>query len=212
MIDVRINQQKPADKIWADESGQHIPFDRIKQNERLNERQIAGLAKAALKLHKSLSAFKEEAFEIAQKLYDAFVESNGGKAPGKGKGNITLYNFDRSLKVEVSVHEQIVFDEGFIQLAKTKIDEILEDGLSGAKDFVKPLVMDAFSRSGGQLDTKRVLALRKYEDRIRDPRYAEAMKHINNAIRRPSSRQYFRVWAKDAKGDYKDIQLNFSSI
>lgn len=211
-MNLTVKQQKPADKTWYNESGTSVPFEYVRPYERLNERLLASLAKEALGINKKLAEFKDRAFAEAKKMYDAFIEANDGKAPGKGKGGITLTNFDNTLKVEVQVQEQIQFDENFIGLAKDKLDELLQDGLNGASEFIKPLVMDAFKTSGGKLDTKRVLALRRYADRITDPRYAKAMSFIDQAIRKPESKQYMRVWVKDDKGEFVDVQLNFSAI
>lgn len=206
-----MRQQKAKDKVWVDEAGMAIPYDRTTPYERNAEKTTFHLATQALKIHKQLAEYKERVRQEAEELYKLFCEENGGKI-GRGKGNATFYNFDRSIKVEVSVSEAIVFDENTIQLAKDKLDEVLNDGLSGAKDFIKPLVMDAFKTSGGKLDTKRVLGLRRYADRVKDARYADAMTLIDKAIRRPESRVYFRVWVRNGKGQYDDIQLNFASI
>jgi hypothetical protein len=209
---LQINQQKSVDGTWVDEAGVAIPYNRVKPSERLNERKLATIARKAIALNDSLKAFKDDVFAEAREMYNAFLNENGGKAPGKGKGGITLYNFDKTIKAEVQVQEQIRFDENLIGLAKDRLDDLLNDGLSEAKDFIKPLVMDAFKSSGGKLDTKRVLGLRKYADRITDPRYAQAMAFIDKSISRPDSKEYFRVWVKDETGEYMDIQLNFSSI
>lgn len=212
MNQLTIKQQKSADGSWIDEAANAIPYDRVKKSERLNEKLLAGLAKRAIALNADLKGFKSLLIQKVDEMYDAFVAENGGKAPGKGKGGITLWNFDRTIKVELKINEQIEFDENFITLAKDKLDELLKDGLEGAADFVKPLVMDAFKTSGGRLDTKRVLGLRRYADRVTDSRYAEAMGLIDKAIRKPKSKEYMQVWVKDEKGEYQDVQLNFSAI
>lgn len=212
MQKLKINQQKPAHEVWVNETEQHIPYNRTTDFERKAERITAKLAKEAMRLNSSLKAFKTEVKQQAQSLYETFCLENKVTGKGKGKGGATFYNFDRSIKIEVTVNEQISFDENTIELAKNKLDEMLNDGLAAAKDFIKPLVMDAFKTSGGKLDTKRVLGLRRYADRVTDPRYAEAMKLIDKAIRNPKSKEYFRVWVKDDAGQYQDIQLNFSAI
>jgi hypothetical protein len=212
MSELQVKQQKSADELWNDEAGNRIPYSRVKQSERLNERKLATIARQAIALNDRLKAFKLAVFAEAQEMYEAFITENGGKKPGKGKGGITLYNFDRTIKAEVAVSEQINFDENFIKLAEDKLNELLNDGLSDAKEFIKPLVMDAFKTSGGKLDTKRVLGLRRYADRITDTRYAEAMGFIDKAIRKPESKEYFRVWVKDEKGEFVDVQLNFSAV
>lgn len=208
----QINQQRSSDTLWQDEAGTKIPYNRINPYERKAETKLAQIAKAAINVNEKLTAFKADVQKGAADLYAAFIAQNGGKAPGRGKGNLTFYNFDRSIKVEMSVNEAITFDENTIQLAHDKLTELLEDGLEEAKDFVKPLVMDAFSTAKGKLDTKRVLGLRRYADKIKDTRYAEAMAFIDQAIRKPSSKEYFRVWLRASNGEYQDIQLNFSAI
>ncbi|MGB4776128.1 MAG: DUF3164 family protein [Daejeonella sp.] len=211
MEKVTITQQKPADKMWKDEAGNSIPYARITEFERKAERLTFQKAKHAQKLHTELSEFKEDLKTEAQELYDLFCKENGGPI-GKGKGGATFFNFDRSVKIEVSIQDRIEFDPNTIELAKDKLDEVLNDGLDGAKEFIKPLVMDAFKTTGGSLDTKRVLGLRRYADRVSDVRYAEAMTLIDKAIRKPQSKEYFRIWVKDNTGEFKNIDLNFSSI
>jgi len=170
------------------------------------------LAKSAIDLNTKLTAFKNYINEVADELYQAFLDGNDGKAPGKGKGGITLFNFDRSIRIEVDVNDNIVIDEAFINLAKAELDDMLSEGLDGAKDFIKPLVMDAFETSGGRLDYKKVLNLKRYKDRIPDPRFNKAMDFIDKGIRRPSSTKYHRISVRNEAGKYVDVQLNFSKI
>lgn len=207
---MNISKQKSSDKLWTDEAGNHIPYDRTTKYERAAEVSVHKMAVEAQKIHEKLSTFKDLLRLEAERLYALFVTENG--QIGKGKGSATFYNFERSIKVMVKVNDQITFDENTIELAKEKLDELISDGLEGAKDFVKPLVMDAFNNSTGRLDTKRVLGLKKYSSRIKDPRYAEAMALIDRAIRRPSTREYYQVWVRDENGAYQDIQLNFASV
>ena len=72
--------------------------------------------------------------------------------------------------------------------------------------------MDAFSTTGGSLDYKKVLSLRKHADDIKDERFSKAMSFIDKSIRRPSSTEYFRIWVLNDAGKYIDVQLNFSKI
>ncbi|MGY3054354.1 hypothetical protein ACVWYG_002561 [Pedobacter sp. UYEF25] len=206
-----INQQKSADTFWKDEAGIKIPYARTTSLERKAERTVAKLAKDAVKAHNILTVFKSDLKAQVEQLYEAFCIENKCE-PREGKHGITFYNFDRSIKVEVAISKPPTFDENTIELAKAKLDEVFEDGLAGAKEWIKPVIMDAFQTSNGKLDHKQVLGLRKYTDRVDDARYAEAMGLIDKSIRRPSSKEYFRVWIKDTHGEYIDVQLNFSAI
>jgi hypothetical protein len=208
-----VRQQKSSDKLWKDEAGMAIPYERIKTSERASERKIPSLAKERINLRKSLELHKQKCFEVGAELYRLFIEENGGKAPkSKGKGNITRFNFDRSIKIEINVNDRIEFDPSLLGLAKNLLDEMLTDGLESAKDYIKPIVMDAFNNSKGTLDTKGILGLRKHACNVPDPRYKEAMTFIDQSIRRPESKEYFALSVKDEKGEYVDVHLNFSSI
>ncbi|WP_121812762.1 DUF3164 family protein [Mucilaginibacter kameinonensis] len=213
MTGLTIKQQKPADKKWVNESGDLIPLDRINKSERLAEAKLSVLAKERLSLRTVLEKHKKKCFDIAFELYEAFLNENGGiNNKSKGKGNITRYNFDRSIKIEINVNEAIAFDEGLLMLAKNKLDEILNDGLSSASDWLKTIIMDAFSTRDGRLDSKRILALLRHEENIPDVRYKQAMAFVRQAIRKPKSKQYFSLYVRNEKGDYVDVHLNFSNI
>jgi hypothetical protein len=212
MKELQIRTQTIKDGFWLDEEGKKVDVKRLTPYEKQCEKHAGVIAKQAIVINKQLTEFKERVEKTAKELYQAFLVENNGKPKGKGKGGNTIYNFDRSIKVEVSIGQPITFDDNLIDLAKQKLDEILEDGLQGAKDFIKEWIMGAFETSRGKMDTKRVLGLSKYESRVDDPRYTEAMALIKRAIRRPESKEYFRVWVKGANNQYQDIQLNFSSI
>lgn len=206
-----VKQQKPADKNWMDEAGTVIPYNRTTKYEKVAEVGISKLAKRALAINSDLDAFKRDLKGTVEVLYQIFVESNDGKETTK-KGNVTLYNFDRSIKVEVAVNEPIHFDEEYIKLAKAELDSFLKESLKDVGSWIEPLIMAAFEKSRGELDTDKVLSLKKHADRIKDERYHKAMKYIDKAINRPTSKEYYRVWVRNATGQYQNIQLNFSAI
>jgi len=213
-MDLVIRQQKPADKLWADEQGQVIPYGRLTNYEKKAEVNISKMAKEALTLNGKLTAFKSFVEQTVSDLYDEFIASNGA-VKGKGKGNITLYNFDRSIKVEVNVNEPIRFDEEYIKLAKAELFGILDDELEKASSWVKGIITDAFEKSRGELDTDKVLSLKKHASRVPaniKERYDLAMQFIDKSINRPTSKTYHRVWVRNGTGQYQNIQLNFSSI
>ena len=175
------------------------------------ERTVCGLAKEALRLNTALTVFKQSLKKQVIELYAEFLQVNNGKI-GKGKGGITFFNFDRSIKIEVQVNEPISFDKNTIGLAKQKLDEFLEASLEGVKDFIKPIITDAFETRAGQLDTSRILGLRKYIAQANDERFTEAMALVDKAIRRTSTKEYFQVSIKDESGEYNIVLLNFAAI
>lgn len=204
--------QKSNQKTWTDESGLEIPIQRVSKHERLCEIITNRALTNAQKLNSQLAKFKKEVEEMALELYDSFLTEHEVTKIGKGKGNMTFYNFDRSVKIEVSVNELITFDDNLIKLAKEELDAFLSSSITGTESFIKDLVLQAFATSRGRLDTKKVLSLKKHASRIKDLRYHKAMELIDESIRYVDSKTYFRIWVKDAAGEYKSIDLNFSSI
>jgi hypothetical protein len=203
------NQSK--EKIWKDEAGNSIPVSHIKKVEKVNERITFNVAKEAIKSSEQLKKLKAFIANNVEEAFEAFRQEYKGNKEDF-KGNITLYNFDRSIKIERRVSEAIQFDDLIIQMAKSKLDKFLRDGVSAKNDVIKEMVLEAFSTARGKLDVKKILGLKRYADRITDPRYAEAMSLIDQAIRRPDSATYFRVWIKNDQGHYEAVPLALSDV
>ncbi|MCI2229557.1 DUF3164 family protein [Polaribacter sp. MSW13] len=205
------NYQKSSDKVWTDESGTEIPYNRTTKVERLHERSSNKIIKAALDVNKRLHSLNHLLTNLSQEAYDAYMNSKG--VSKKAKGNYTWYNFDRSVKIEVNVSEPIVFDSLTITAAKEKLDEFLDANIESKNTFIKQMIIDAFeTQRSGSLDTKQVLKLTSYEDKVKSPKFSEAIKLIREAIRRPKSKTYRRVWIKDEAGKYQNVELNLSSL
>lgn len=204
-------QQKSTSEFWIDESSNRIPYNRTSATERLMERRSAQLLKEAAALSEKLAKLKENFRSFSDEVYQQFLKERSLEAPAERKGNYTWYNFDRSIKVEVSVSERITFDEMSITAAREKLSQFLDENIEGKLEFVKDLVNEAFQTSKGQLDTKKVMGLLKYRSKIKHQAYQDAMALIETSIRRPESKSYYRIWEKDRNGEYKLVDLNFSS-
>jgi hypothetical protein len=199
------------ERVWQDESGVKIPSTHIKPLEKINEQVTGNIANRAIKVSESLAQFKAYISAQVEKAFEAFRKSYEGKKEDF-KGNITIFNFDRSIKVEVRVTDAIQFDDMTIAAAKAKLDEFLRDGIETSDAVIKEMVLDAFSTARGKLDVKKILGLKRYADRIKDARYSEAMSLIDQAIRRPNSATYYRVWVKTSQGHYEAIPLALSDV
>lgn len=208
---MKVTTFKSTDKEWIDESGTTIPYNRTTKVERLMERSSAKILREALAVNKKLIAFRNSISDLSMEAYDAFMKAKDSKRATKG--NFTWYNFNRSIKIEISISESIKFDDLTISAAKEKFDRFLEENVTSKNDFVKPMILDAFqTQRNAQLDTKRVLGLIRYEVKIKNQLFTDAVKLIQESIRRPKSKTYYRVWVKDESGAYQNIELNLSSI
>lgn len=203
-------KQTSKDSVWTDETGMSIPYSRTTPLERKKETTAYRILSKAKALNEKLGDFKKEVAELCNEVYLKAVEELN--TSGEGKGNFTFYNFDRSIKVEVSVSERIDFDDLTINACKEKLDEFITANVESKTEFVRELVNDAFTTQRGKLDAKKVMSLLKYRSKIRQKTFQEALDLLEQSIRRPSSKTYFRVWERDGQGEYKNVDLNFSSI
>lgn len=206
-------KQLSSAEFWTDESGVQIPYNRTTKLERLKENKIYSLYQKSVKANEALIKLKDDLETIVSEIIDEARSSNDVKL--NGKGNYTFFNFNRSLKVEVSVNELIRFDDLTLESAKEVLIGLVRNNIQG-DDFILSLVEDAFQTSRGRLDTRKILGLKKHTQRIKDKQiraeWKKAMTLIDQAISRPESKTYYRVWAKDAGGAYQNVELNFSAL
>ncbi len=205
------NFQKQNAPAWIDEAGIILPAKRLLKGEKLAEKTAEKLFKRATKVRELLEALKAEMSADCQAVMEQVYDDNGQDAE-KGKGNFTWYNFDHSMKIEVSIQERTEFDETLIQLAKNKLDEFLDNSVTTDDEFIKQFVVDAFAKTRGGLDAKKVLSLLRYRSKVSNPLFQEAITLVEKSIRHPDSKRYFRLWVRNEEGQYEAINLNFSNI
>lgn len=205
-----MSHQKSNQEFWTDESGNKIPYSRTTKTERLMEKTAAKLLREATVMNEKLKQYKEAFAEACELVYNSFLEEK--EISTERKGNFTWHNFDRSIKIEININERVTFDDLEITAAREMLNQFLTANIDGKLEFVKELVIDAFKTSKGNLDSKKVMGLLKYKSKIKDELYQKAMAHIEGSIRRPSSKTYYRISERQKDGEYKVIDLNFSSI
>jgi len=201
--------QKTNQESWKDETGTLCPIKFVKGLARLKERSAATLLNNAKKINEDLIAYKKQMKKLCDEVYNKAMKEMEVE---KQKGNFTFYNFDSSIKIEVSISDRIDFDALLIEGCKSKLDEYLDSKLESNEEFLKNLVMDAFSTTKGKLDSKKVLSLVKYRSKIKHHLFQEALNLLEESIRRPDSKTYYRIWERNVNGEYNVIDLNFSSI
>lgn len=203
--------QNNKTEYWHDEQGNRRPRKFISKMEKTQENEIGKILRKAEKLSDQLTKFKSEMIEGCDLIVEMF--SKREKIDTENwKGNLTLMSFDRSVKVELNANAKIEFDDLSIKACKGLLDEFLSENIDAKNAFISEIVTDAFSTSRGKLDTKKVLSLLKYESKIPDPKFQEAMRFLKDSVRNVGSRNYYRVSVKDSEGAWKQVKLDFSSI
>jgi hypothetical protein len=192
-----------------DGDGNLCRVDRIKPIELERDKLARELFTNAVLVHDEMQAL---ANSLRSKVA-AFVKralSEYDKKLGGTKGNVTLYSFDRKIKIERSRQDRICFNQNLVA-AKAMIDDCIKRWSKGSNKNLQAIVQGAFKTDKqGRFSAARVLSLRKHN--IDDPQWQQAMKALADAIEVDSSAEYFRVYWRDDNNSYRPLALDLANI
>ncbi len=198
------------DGYRKDAQGRLIPEDQIKPVDKLRDELVLSLATKAKALQKQMRDFKQMAYSEIQEFVELSANEYGTKLGGK-KGNVTLLSFDGSNKIQHAVQESLAFDER-LQVARSLIDECLQEWVKDARPELAVIVNDAFRvDTKGEIRTARVLSLRRYE--IEDVRWQRAMDAIGDACQVVGSKIYIRFYERVGESEhYRPVTLDIAGV
>lgn len=203
------NTQTVPEGYVMNAKGHYVPLSTVKEIDKLRDDVVQDIISRAKELRSQIVNVKDIMFS---NLYD-FVELSAREYDtkiGGQKGNVSLLSFDGKYKVQMAVQDNIVFDER-LQVAKSLIDECLNEWTQGSDDKIKAIINNAFDvDKEGKINTRRVLSLRSLD--INDEKWLQAMDAISDAIQVVSSKEYIRVYERDNDGKYQQITLDFASV
>jgi hypothetical protein len=194
-------------KQWIDPSGATVPTRFVPAIDKKKTKTVERIVREAEKAQAQLRKVKSLLFEECDNIYD-LMKADANIRTGK-KGNYTISTFSKDKKIQVDVQESLTFDDN-ISFAKEKIEEYIAAKAQGVDEDLLKLVHLAFESRNGKLDTKRVLGLFKLK--INHAKWNEAMELIKSSIDRNFSKRYARIFIRQENGEYKPLELNFSSL
>ena len=194
----------------TDAKGRFVPEGMIKPIDRTRDDLVNEMICRARIVSDGLREFKGRVFADINAFVDLSAEQYGVKLGGS-KGNLTLFNFDGSFKVQMAIAERMIFDER-LQAAKQLIDACITDWSKGSRDEIKVLVQAAFQTDKeGKINTGRVLALRRLD--IQDKMWQTAMKAIGESLQVVGSKEYVRFYERIGTSDqYRPISLDLAAL
>lgn len=189
--------------------GSLVPIDRIKEIDLTRDDFVLSVAEQAWQVSAVLNNFKVSLSQDIQAFLELSAEKYGADMGGV-KGNLSLTSFDGKYKVMRCVADRLEFNEQ-LQAAKELVDRCLREWTRDSDSKVQALIEQAFQTDKkGKINTKRILALRQLK--IEDEVWQKAMEAIGDAVTVASTCTYFRVYERDDKGEYRQIQLDFSGV
>lgn len=191
-----------------DGKGRWQPISTIKPQHLLEHETVCKVIGFADGLSAQVSRFKEHVFEDLGE-FEALLTQEYGQIRGGKKGNKTFLSYDGLKKVQVQVQDNIDFGPE-LQVAKTLIDECLNEWAADAGDELRTIVTRAFNTDKpGQVNRAEIFMLLRLE--IEDPRWQEAMRAIRDAMRVVGSKTYVRCYRRDTQdGPWQAITIDLA--
>jgi len=189
--------------------GHWVPEQMIRPADLLTDELVNEIAAEWKFKSLELAAFKQHTFADVHALITTMNEEYKVKRGGE-KGNLQLFSYDGRYKLVVAVNETIGFGPE-LQAAQEKITECLHHWTGDARPELKVIVNEAFATDGqGGVRVGRILQLRRYK--IESESWALAMKALDEAMRIVGSKQYVRLYERNAVGAYVPIPLDIAAV
>lgn len=206
--------QTAKQSTWRDADGQEVPYKFVPAADRMKESLAGTLLKKALKVEKQLEDFYNELKDGFDKVYQQMLADYNLKygKERKIKGSYAWFNFDKSIKIESSISDLIKWDDAMMSEAREYLDKYLAKNLTDTNELIKGLAQAAFSNAKGMIDTGKVFQILKFEDKIRDKYFQTSCKLMRGAQSVANSKRYMRVFVRQEDGQYRNVNLNFSSL
>jgi hypothetical protein len=194
-------------KVLIDDEGLECPVKYIDKKVLARHNVVETVVKKAMRAQKDLIALKQEMFTEVKGYLDMVASEHGED----WIGNARLFNFDKTMEIDMSIHRSIRFDER-LNVAKAKIDDCLKRWSKSSSEELRMIVLRAFNvDKKGNVDVKQILGLKQFQ--FDDPVWKEAMDIIDQSITTTSSKEYLVFHVRDnPRGRFKSISLNFSNL
>ncbi|WP_226779545.1 DUF3164 family protein [Oceaniglobus trochenteri] len=193
-----------------DAKGRAVPIDLVSDADQLKTQTVLKVLEYARPLSAQIARFKGHTFDDVYTLVDLLREQHGASVGG-AKGNIDLISFDGCARVQVSVADHIAFGPE-LGIAKSLIDECIEEWSDGSRDEIRALVNHAFNTDkAGNINREALFSLRRLD--IRHPTWKKAMQAITDSMSVIGSKSYIRIYtrATPEKG-WEMVPLNIAAV
>ncbi len=141
--------------------------------------------------------------------FEALLADRYGATVGGPKGNKTLMTLDGRFKITVQIADAVVFGPE-LQVAKTLVDQCLNDWASGAREELRAIITRAFNTDKeGQINRAALYSLLRLE--IDDTRWKQAMQAIRDAMRVVGSKSYVRFYRRaTSDGAWEPVTIDLA--
>ncbi|EAV40435.1 hypothetical protein SIAM614_21435 [Stappia aggregata IAM 12614] len=191
-----------------DAKGNLVPLENVKPQHKLEDETVRKIVGFAEELSAQISRFRNHTFADLLSLTALLAQEYDSQKGGK-KGNTTFQTVDGCRKVQVQVSDFIDFGPE-IQIAKSLIDECLNEWAADSRPEIRSIVTRAFNTDKeGQINKSEIFMLMRLE--IEDERWQRAMTALKDAMRITGSKSYVRFYRRDQPdADWQAITIDLA--
>lgn len=195
-------------EYMRDGKGALVPVALIKPQHLLEDELVRKVMGYAIALSAQVARFKEHTFDDLGQ-FEALLAQQYDAKLGGAKGNKTLTSHDGLFKITVQVADNIVFGSE-LQIAKSLVDECLNEWSQGSRDEIRAIVQRAFNTDkAGQINRSEIFMLLRLD--ITDERWQRAMQAIRDAMRVEGSKTYVRCHRRtDIDGAWIPVTIDLA--
>jgi hypothetical protein len=188
-----------------------VPLKNVtKQEIDLDEMVKKHVLKAAI-VSEELAELRREMAGDIQAYIDRMFKEHDVTVGGK-KGNVTLYCFDRRLKLERVIQGIETINEKIL-MAKSMMFDIIETWTKGANRNLQSIVKSYWKTDKhGKYNITDLKKLKRTKLEVPDDDWDKAIKLLDEAIEKTSSATYFRCYYREPGGNYRQVPLDIAQI
>jgi hypothetical protein len=207
-----IDERKSAPNgCILDDSGNFIKLINVKETELSKDGLVTDLVRDCAVIADELQALKHSLKTKIANYVDSMFKEYDKKLGGK-KGNITLFSYDKKLKVERSLQDRETTNENII-FAKALVDDCLKKWSKGANRNLQVVVQRYFKTDGkGSYNVQLLKSLIKHPMPNADADWEKAMLELGKSIEFDSTATYYRAYYRAEDGTYNNIPLDIANI
>lgn len=195
--------------LWPDAKGNYVPESLVKPEDKIEDEMVRKIIGFATPLSDEVSRFWNHTMADIGQLV-GLLEQNYGVKRGGRKGNMTFQSFDGLMQVSLRMADLIHFGPQ-LQVAKTLVDECLNEWSEGSRPEIQAIVSRAFQvDKEGEVNKAALLTLLRFD--IDDERWQRAMDALRDAIRVRGSKAYLHFNVRDTPdGAWRKITIDLAS-
>ena len=205
----QINDEPPPDGYLENENGHLVPLKNVQPMDLERDKLVMAAFERTQAMQAAMQQYKQDLYAMVREFLDHSAQQYEVEyAP---KGNVTLYNFNKTVKVQISCATEVRFTEQ-LQSAQTLLEEWITEKSDGADEELVLIIRETFAAdTEGRVSTSKLLQLLRYN--IESPTWKTAMQAVRDSMMPVGKKEYIRVYERVINDDNQDgkwVMLNLS--